>query len=149
MLLLRPCRCSALLHCMCPARLHAWIRLCCWSRARRPLPTPRTPSAAAGAWQSERLAAVLFPTADTLPAVRRIENALSGQRLVLVVNPQWQVEGQIISGAPAPVLVLCGLGVLGGGCWWSTRSGRRRANDLCWASAAQCLVRMWLLLISQ
>lgn len=41
---------------------------------------------------------MLFPTADTLPAVRRIENALSGRRLMLVVNPQWQVEGQVISG---------------------------------------------------
>ncbi|GAB4819753.1 hypothetical protein N2152v2_006799 [Parachlorella kessleri] len=50
-----------------------------------------------GAWQSEKLAAVLFPTADTLPALRQIENALSGQRLMLVVNPQWQVEGQVIS----------------------------------------------------
>ena len=50
-----------------------------------------------GAWQSERLAAVVFPTADTLPSVRRIDDALSGKRLVLVVNSQWQPQGQIVS----------------------------------------------------
>jgi hypothetical protein len=50
-----------------------------------------------GAWQSERLAAVLFPTAETLPAVRRIDDALSGKRLMLVVNSQWQPQGQIVS----------------------------------------------------
>ncbi|KAL4451370.1 hypothetical protein ABPG77_009442 [Micractinium sp. CCAP 211/92] len=50
-----------------------------------------------GAWQSERLAAVLFPTADTLPDLRRIDDALSGKRLTLVINPQWQTQGQVIS----------------------------------------------------
>ena len=50
-----------------------------------------------GAWQSERLAAVLFPTADALPAMRRIDDALSGERLIVVVNPQWQPQGQIVS----------------------------------------------------
>jgi hypothetical protein len=50
-----------------------------------------------GAWQSERLAAVLFPSADALPAVRRIDDALSGERLTLLVNPQWQTEGQVVS----------------------------------------------------
>ncbi|KAL4420712.1 hypothetical protein ABPG75_010368 [Micractinium tetrahymenae] len=50
-----------------------------------------------GAWQSERLAAVLFPTADTLPDLRRIDDALSGERLTLVINPQWQTQGQVIS----------------------------------------------------
>jgi len=50
-----------------------------------------------GAWQSERLAAVLFPTADVFPDVRRIDDALSGRRLMLVVNPQWQLQGQVIS----------------------------------------------------
>lgn len=51
----------------------------------------------AGAWQSERLAAVVFPTADTLSAVRRIDDALSGKRLMLVVNSQWQPQGQVVS----------------------------------------------------
>lgn len=50
-----------------------------------------------GAWQSEKLAAVVFPTADALPAVQRIDDALSGKRLLLVLNPQWQPQGQIVS----------------------------------------------------
>ncbi|PRW21058.1 AAA+-type ATPase (ISS) isoform B [Chlorella sorokiniana] len=49
------------------------------------------------AWQSERLGAVLFPTADTLPDLRKIDDALSGERLTLMINPQWQPQGQIIS----------------------------------------------------
>jgi len=50
-----------------------------------------------GAWQSEKLAAVVFPTADSLPAVQRIDDALSGERLVMMINPQWQPQGQIVS----------------------------------------------------
>jgi hypothetical protein len=50
-----------------------------------------------GAWQSEKLAAVVFPTADSLTTVRRIDDALSGNRLMLVINPQWQPQGQIVS----------------------------------------------------
>lgn len=50
-----------------------------------------------GAWQSERLAAVLFPSADALPAVQRIDDALSGKRLTLLLNPQWQPAGQVVS----------------------------------------------------
>lgn len=50
-----------------------------------------------GAWQSEKLAAVVFPTAEVLKDVRRIDDALSGNRLILVVNPQWQPEGQVVS----------------------------------------------------
>jgi hypothetical protein len=47
------------------------------------------------AWQSERLAAVLFPSAEALPALRRLDGALSGRRLVVVVNPQWRPAGQL------------------------------------------------------
>lgn len=50
-----------------------------------------------GAWQSERLSAVLFPTAETIPSLQRIDDALSGRRLNLIINPQWQLNGQIIS----------------------------------------------------
>lgn len=50
-----------------------------------------------GAWQSEKLAAVIFPTADTLSAVRRLDDGLSGKRLLLVINSQWQIAGQIVS----------------------------------------------------
>lgn len=50
-----------------------------------------------GAWQSEKLSAVVFPTAETIPSLQRIDNALSGERLNLVINPQWQLNGQVIS----------------------------------------------------
>ncbi|KAL4855618.1 hypothetical protein ACK3TF_003942 [Chlorella vulgaris] len=50
-----------------------------------------------GAWQSERLGAVLFATAESMPDLRRIDDALSGERLTLVINPQWQIQGQVIS----------------------------------------------------
>ena len=50
-----------------------------------------------GAWQSEKLAAVVFPTADTIPSLQRIDDALSGKRLTMIINPQWQLNGQVIS----------------------------------------------------
>lgn len=50
-----------------------------------------------GAWQNERLAAVLFPTADTLPQVRQMARVKGPHRLMLVINPQWQMDGQIVS----------------------------------------------------
>ena len=110
---------------------------------------PLAPLACAAAWQSERLGAVLFPTADTLPDLRKIDDALrcapdlllwslrvqrwytpllstraldmhcwcpcvcpatsvalrlcirSGERLTLMINPQWQPQGQVISGGRA------------------------------------------------
>lgn len=49
------------------------------------------------AWQSERLAAVVFPTGEALQDIRRIDDALSGRRLMLVMNAQWQPRGQVIS----------------------------------------------------
>ena len=50
-----------------------------------------------GAWQSEKLSAVLFPTAETIPSLQRIDDALSGRRLSLIINPQWQLNGQVVS----------------------------------------------------
>ena len=50
-----------------------------------------------GAWQNERLAAVLFPTAETLPQVRQMARIKGPHRLMLVINPQWQMDGQIVS----------------------------------------------------
>ncbi|KAK9807484.1 hypothetical protein WJX72_000447 [[Myrmecia] bisecta] len=50
-----------------------------------------------GAWESETLAAVLFPTADSLHQLRELEGDRGGKRLVLIVNPQWQTAGQIVS----------------------------------------------------
>lgn len=49
-------------------------------------------------WQNDRFAAVLFPTADTLGRVREMcTKRNDGSRLVLVINPQWQGRGQVIS----------------------------------------------------
>lgn len=39
----------------------------------------------------------MFPTGGTLGAVRHMDQSLGGNRLVLVINPQWQQEGQIVS----------------------------------------------------
>ena len=50
-----------------------------------------------GLWQSERLAAVVFPTAETIPSLMKVGDALSGERLALFINPQWQLDGQIVS----------------------------------------------------
>ena len=50
-----------------------------------------------GAWQNERLAAVVFPTADTVAQVRQLARVKGPQRLMLVINPQWQTGGQIVS----------------------------------------------------
>ncbi|KAL3136401.1 hypothetical protein ABBQ38_005658 [Trebouxia sp. C0009 RCD-2024] len=50
-----------------------------------------------GAWQNERLAAVVFPTADTLSQVRHMARVKGPHRLMLVINPQWQMDGQIVS----------------------------------------------------
>ena len=50
-----------------------------------------------GLWQSERLAAVVFPTAETIPSLMKVGDALSGERLTLCINPQWQLDGQIVS----------------------------------------------------
>lgn len=50
-----------------------------------------------GAWQSEQLAAVLFPTADSLGELRNIQLDGLDRRLMLVINPQWSTSGQIVS----------------------------------------------------
>ncbi len=50
-----------------------------------------------GAWQSDSLAAVVLPTADSLDALREIDADRGGRRLILVFNPQWQTDGQIVS----------------------------------------------------
>jgi len=50
-----------------------------------------------GSWQNERLAAVLFPTADTLTKVRQLARVKGPHRLMLLINPQWQTDGQVVS----------------------------------------------------
>lgn len=47
------------------------------------------------AWESDQVALVLFPTAETLPEIQRIGNSFP-DRPLLLVNPQWQ-PGQVIS----------------------------------------------------
>lgn len=51
---------------------------------------------AVGAWTGDNLALVLFPTAETLAEVRKITEARPNG-LVLIVNPQWTTQGQVIS----------------------------------------------------
>lgn len=51
---------------------------------------------AVAAWEGKSLAAVLFPTAETLGEVRKIAEA-RGDGLVLIVNPQWRTEGNVVS----------------------------------------------------
>ncbi len=50
-----------------------------------------------GAWESPAMAAVLFPSADALSALRHIDADAGGRRLVLCINPQWRPDGQVIS----------------------------------------------------
>ena len=42
-----------------------------------------------GAWEGAHLAATVFPTADCLGALRQIDAERGGERLMLMVNPQW------------------------------------------------------------
>ena len=50
-----------------------------------------------GAWESDNMAAVVLPTANILPQLKSMARAKGGKRLLLVVNPQWQMDGQIVS----------------------------------------------------
>ena len=50
-----------------------------------------------GAWEGAHLAAAVFPTAECLGALRAIDAERGGERLMLVFNPQWQTDGQIVS----------------------------------------------------
>jgi len=51
---------------------------------------------AVGAWVGENLALVLFPTAETLREVRTITESRPNA-LVIMANPQWATQGQVIS----------------------------------------------------
>lgn len=51
---------------------------------------------AVGAWTSDGMAAVLFPTAETLKQVRSLAEARP-HGLSLLANPQWSSKGQIVS----------------------------------------------------
>lgn len=45
---------------------------------------------AVGAWTAPRLAAILFPTPETLKQIREIVEGLKDGGLALMINPQWQ-----------------------------------------------------------
>jgi hypothetical protein len=48
---------------------------------------------AVGAWFGDNLAAVLFPTADTLKQLKQLaERQPQPPQLLLIVNPQWELE---------------------------------------------------------
>uniref|UniRef100_A0A0D6QZW1 DUF1995 domain-containing protein n=1 Tax=Araucaria cunninghamii TaxID=56994 RepID=A0A0D6QZW1_ARACU len=49
---------------------------------------------ATGVWEKDEIALVLFPTAESLPAIENLEKIKN--RPLLLLNPQWQA-GQVIS----------------------------------------------------
>ncbi len=51
---------------------------------------------AVGAWYSDNLALVVFPTAETLNQIRKLADERPNA-LFILVNPQWTTEGQVIS----------------------------------------------------
>lgn len=51
---------------------------------------------AVGSWEGENLAAIVFPTAETLKEVKRISER-NPNALVLIINPQWSSSGQVVS----------------------------------------------------
>lgn len=50
---------------------------------------------AVGAWSGENVSLVLFPTAETIGDLRRITEAT--KKLQVIVNPQWNTEGNVIN----------------------------------------------------
>lgn len=51
---------------------------------------------AVAAWEGKNLAAVLFPTAETLGEVRKIADARPNG-LTIIINPQWRLDGNVVS----------------------------------------------------
>ncbi|KXZ44909.1 hypothetical protein GPECTOR_61g862 [Gonium pectorale] len=52
---------------------------------------------AVGAWTGKNLACVLFPTAATLGKLTELVNSPGAPGLVLIVNPQWETRGNLVS----------------------------------------------------
>ncbi|EFJ40183.1 hypothetical protein VOLCADRAFT_100045 [Volvox carteri f. nagariensis] len=52
---------------------------------------------AVGAWTGKNLACVLFPTAGTLDKLTQLCNGPDAPELVLIVNPQWETRGNLVS----------------------------------------------------
>ncbi|KAG2492415.1 hypothetical protein HYH03_009358 [Edaphochlamys debaryana] len=52
---------------------------------------------AVGAWTGKELACVLFPTAATLDKLTKLCNGPDAPGLVIIVNPQWETRGNLMS----------------------------------------------------
>jgi hypothetical protein len=68
-----------------------------------------------GAWAGDKLAAVLFPTADTIKQLRQLaERTSSAPELLLIFNPQWelQVRRRAAAAAAAAALGAAALGAV-------------------------------------
>mmetsp|Transcript_13657 Transcript_13657/g.29301 ORF Transcript_13657/g.29301 Transcript_13657/m.29301 type:complete len:285 (+) Transcript_13657:15-869(+) len=51
---------------------------------------------AVGAWKGAKLAAVLFPTADSIKKLRELASGPSAPELLLIINPQWETKGLML-----------------------------------------------------
>lgn len=79
---------------------------------------------AVGAWVGENLACVLFPTPQTLKQIRSIAES-KPNRLVILVNPQWNEQGNIVSD----------FGLFP----WEKKANTEFVETFSWAYAAQSL----------
>ncbi len=95
--------------CTTPTHTHACIHINTFSYPPRNPPPPSHTAT----WQSDKLAAILFPTADSLPLLRQLATTTPTTpttiptpphtdpcpppRLLLCINAQWAVNGQIVS----------------------------------------------------
>eukprot|EP00877_Chromochloris_zofingiensis_P011974 jgi/Chrzof1/702/Cz01g25120.t1 len=52
---------------------------------------------AVGAWYGDKLGAVLFPTASTLNKLRDLADGSQQPGVLLIVNPQWELKGNVIN----------------------------------------------------
>lgn len=53
---------------------------------------------AVGAWFGDKLAAVLFPTAETWDQLKKLaERSPTPPELLLIVNPQWELQGNLVN----------------------------------------------------
>ncbi len=61
--------------------------------------------------EAPRLAAAMFVTADTLHEMQAQRPEPGGKLLLLFINPQWQSEGQVVSGGWAHCIFNISIGV--------------------------------------
>lgn len=52
----------------------------------------------AGAWYGSKLGAVLFPNADALDKLRALAEGPDAPELLLIINPQWELKGGLVTG---------------------------------------------------